>query len=269
MNFPQVQYEAIADMTAEHMITITAHLSHEMSGQKYEIVLTSQNDFQVDAGFAPGEYRLEAVTSNIGDIVDLDLGFEDKTVLLSRDTTAVVRIFIKNEAQVTRWLADMVPTSEILGADPFSSKVQLMGRILDVKEILTAASFRAEEDLVPPKTSMLVYDEDIACTVTVRNTETYEKSWRDCQVISVTFEEDIVIFPKGARLGLPISVFSHAQDGFYGLPNTFDGSPYLAVGIDELYAIYRDPISGDSFTVVCDAKEETVTRLTYDFEVYE
>jgi hypothetical protein len=249
-------------------IEITAHLAHVDSGAEYVIQITSQDGFMAQRGFDPGTYRLVAVTTNVGDRLDFDLGFSEETVTFARRETAIVFIRVRNQAQLTRWLADMNPVQDIMSAQIFSGMVRLQGQFVDLHQLHRLFSFTAQSDLINAGAEADVVDGDIGVRITLKNTDNFAKSWKDCTVKSVTFSKDMVLLPKGLRLGMTLSQIAHADTGLYQTPDALSGGLFFGPSDQEHIAVYYDDDSDASLTLRAEPDEERVISITYQFEVY-
>ncbi len=239
----------------------------------YHITLTEKEDFTETVRLHPGSYQVYGAASSQASNAGLTLKTDVDSVVLREDTPAAVQIRIADTQAFTAHWMSVQPMPEMLLADKFSGLVQINRQIFDL---------RAEDSTALYDTLGLTYDKevrayekievsntDMGITLTLQNKKDTPVNWKDCSVIAINVTKNNAVFPQGVTLGMAPSAVCHEDDGSYGAPDKLTGSVLLGWHLDNTYAVYHDPGTGDKLTIDLGVNNEQVKGIRYELAVFE
>ncbi|MBR1703427.1 MAG: hypothetical protein IJ716_16010 [Lachnospiraceae bacterium] len=239
----------------------------------YHITLTEKEDFTETIHLHPGTYQVYGAASSQASNAGLTLKTDVDSVVLREETPAAVRIRIADpEAFTAHWMS-VQPMPEMILADKYDALVQIDRQIFDL---------RAEDNSALFDTLDLEYDKEVRAyekievsnsekgiTLTLQNKKDTPVSWRDCSVIGIDVTKNNAVFPQGVTLGMAPSSVCHETDGVYGAPDSFTGSLLLGWQLDNTYAVYNDPSSGDKITIDLGVNNSQIRGIRYELALFE
>ena len=114
-----------------------------------------------------------------------------------------------------------------------------------------------------------VSNTDMGITLTLQNKKDTPVNWKDCSVIAINVTKNNAVFPQGVTLGMAPSTVCHEDEGSYGAPDKLTGSVLLGWHLDNTYAVYHDPGTGDKLTIDLGVNNEQVKGIRYELAVFE
>jgi len=241
----------------------------------YHITLNKDNDFSKEISLHPGIYQVYSLSTSEAYNTQLSVAADAESIELKEDDPAVLRIYVDNPDEFTaHWMA-VQPMPEILLADKFDGLIQVNRRIFNLRdtdssELISQFDLNYDKDRsVPAYKKIEVKDSEAGVTLIMQNQTDDACDWRSCTVVGILVTKNNVVFPQGVTLGMAPSAVCHDKTGLYGVPDAFSGSLLYGWQLDETYAIYNDPESGDKITFDLGSGDSSIRSIRYELAQYE
>ena len=254
------------NLQKEYMIYVT--LKNLTTEKEYSIYLNQKNDFKKTVSLHPGKYSVR-VSESLDSLVHLQVKATEEIVTFDRGVEANIVVIPENPEEFSNYWMQTHPQAEILTAEKFSRLVQVNRKIMTIKDIVTELDLSDMDKVLEGAQKMTLTDKERGVSITFQNPMSSSQPLSNCNVVSLSVTKNTVVFPDGVTLGLAPDKVCHRQTGLYGEPTRFEGMYLFGWGLDETKAVYLDPISGDRITIEFAADGDSVSRITYDLEVFE
>ena len=254
------------NLQKEYMIYVT--LKNLTTEKEYSIYLNQKNDFKKTVSLHPGKYSVR-VSESLDSLVHLQVKATEEIVTFDRGVEANIVVIPENPEEFSNYWMQTHPQAEILTAEKFSRLVQVNRKIMTIKDIVTELDLSDMDKVLEGAQKMTLTDKERGVSITFQNPMSSSQPLSNCNVVSLSVTKNTVVFPDGVTLGLAPDKVCHKQTGLYGEPTRFEGMYLFGWGLDETKAVYLDPISGDRITIEFAADGDSVSRITYDLEVFE
>lgn len=241
----------------------------------YYITLNKDNDFSKEISLHPGIYQVYSLYTSEAYNTQLSVTTDAESIELKEDAPAILRVYVDNPDEFTaHWMA-VQPMPEMLLADKFDGLIQVNRRIFNLRdtdssELISQFDLNYDKDRsVPAYKKIEVKDSEAGVTLIMQNQTDNARDWRSCTVVGILVTKNNVVFPQGVTLGMAPSAVCHDKTGLYGAPDTFSGSLLYGLQLDETYAIYNDPESGDRITIDLGSGDSSIRSIRYELAQYE
>ncbi len=257
------EFSMLEENLSEHF-EIELTLKNTTTETIYEIVLTKENNYSTQVSLPSGTYQVVETNSSMHNYNGITVTANADSVTLSPEVTERISITISDPSAFTEhWMATQ-PMPEILLADKFSGQIQINRKVISIANIMPELSL-SYDTAVKPDEKICLSDLDLGVQVTLVNNSEEEQIWSECEVISITFHNNNVVFPEGITLGMAANEIIHKTEGIYGEPDELSGVPFFEGEIANLSAIYSDPESGDKITITLDSSNSYIESICYEF----
>lgn len=251
----------------QELINIEVVLQNITTEKRYEFTLNMENNFQQEASLHPGVYRVSGCYASPY-FICMDTAARQQDLEVGRDKDNEITVYIENPEEFTDMVWHMQPIREVTQLDRFSRKIQWNGEIIDLERIMDYVEFSSDQT-VGGYQQITLYNSDAHVRVTLQNQTAQQASWKECKLIKVQFERPNAIFAQGVKVGMTVRQVAHAQEGFYGTPDSLTGSVLYAIGADSVGVVYYDEASGDRLTLESYPAGGYIYSITYEFAAYE
>jgi len=258
----------LMDEELREQVKITVRLKNITTEKEYRIQLDQSNDYKQAVSLHPGTYRIvSAVASNSGR-TGVKVKATAETLEFAPGNEQRLDIVLEDPEALKEYWANTQPLPEILLADKYSGMIQINRKVIPVKDILSELSLSGEQTVAAYQKET-VRDGDLGITVTVQNRTDSPLAFDQCDVIGITVTANTVVFPDGVSIGASTDKVCHKVTGLYGEPTAFRGSTLFGWDIDETYAVYSDPATGNRITLAFGNMGKYIKSVQYELAVFE
>ncbi|MGN0482948.1 MAG: hypothetical protein ACI4HI_05280 [Lachnospiraceae bacterium] len=250
---------------ARTRMEILVHLRSEVGGKKYSLILNADNDYKETAYLQGGKYKITDCSVQPKGLVEMQVGVSDKEFTLAPGRPRGTDVEIKNIDEFNDWVWNMQMQRKVGQMDCFSRKVQLDGEIIKLRNIRKIVGF-SRDSAVKAKKKATLTNSDEQIEIVVRNDTSKKQPWTACQLESVTFKKNNVIFGGGGRVGMAPYDIVNCEKGLYHTPDSMRGSVLLGEDFEGTSAVYEDSESGDRLIFKISADGTYISQITYEFE---
>ena len=259
---------SLMDEDLKDQVKIIVRLRNLTTEKEYRITLDKSNDYKQEVSFHPGTYQvLFAVASN-SDKTGVTVKPTAESLEFTPNQETRLDIVVEDEAELEEYWSNAQPLPEILLADKYSGMIQINRKVISIKDILSELNLSGEQTVASYKKET-VKDNDLGITVTVQNRTNAPLSFDQCEVIGISVTANTVVFPDGVAIGSSTEKVCHRTTGLYGEPTAFRGSVLFGWDIDDTYAVYRDPATGNRITLALGNNGKYIKSIQYELAVFE
>jgi len=250
---------------------VTVSMKNLITEKSYAVTLNGDNNYSAELYLNPGEYRILSCYSSLYGLAVLSVDTRQELISLSYEQDGAIDVYIDNYEAYTQWVNRNVAAADILYSDKFSRSVQMNGEMTGLDDLLQKYTFTTDSgtETVQPYKEIYVYNSDYGITLTLQNQSAEALPYSQCKLIGVIFTGNHVVLGGGVRLGMGITAVSHSETGIYGLPDYCTGTALIGLGYDTTNMVYVDELSGDRLTLTYHHSRNYVTRISYEYAVFE
>ena len=266
------EFSMLENNIREHF-EVNVTLKNITTEKLYHIKLTEKEDFSQTIHLHPGTYQVFSVSSNQSSNAGLTLEANVEDVVLQEESPATIQVRIADTAAFTEHWMSVQPMPEILLAEKFDALVQIDRQVFDLRaednsDLISRLDLKYDKE-VPAYGKVELSDSEKGITLTLQNPGSSPADWRNCNVIGIYVTKNNAVFPHGVTLGMAPSAVCHETDGLYGAPDKLTGSLLLGWQLDDTYAVYNDPSSGDKLTLDLGPDNTQIRGIRYELALFE
>lgn len=256
------------DEELQSQVRISVRLRNITTEKEYRVTLNRENEYKQEMKLHPGVYQVVYAVATNSDYTGLTVKATSETMEFVNGQEARLDIVVKDEEAFTnRWI-DSQPLPEIRLADKYSGMIQIDRKIISIRDVMPELSFSREKTLNAYQKESFT-DTEKGITVTVQNKTGEPLFFTDCEVVGITVTKNNVLFPEGVTVGASTSKICHRQTGLYGEPSHFKGMALFGFGLEDTYAVYQDPATGNRITFTFDNHGDHIDTIQYELGMYE
>lgn len=248
-------------------------LKNITSEKLYHVTLLEKEDFNKELHLHPGIYQVYGVGSNQSSNTGITLAADAESVELKEDSPVSIQIRISNPEEFSSHWMSIQPMPEMLLAEKYGGLVQINRQIFDLRAEDNSALFDAldlnYDKEVRAYEKIEVSNSEKGITLTLQNQTDDTTDWKNCRVIGIYVTKNNAVFPQGVTLGMAPSAVCHEETGLYGAPDKLTGSLLFGWHLDDTYAVYNDPYSGDKLTLDLGTDGDEIRSIRYELALFE
>lgn len=253
--------------------TIYVTLKNVVNEKEYDIRLTQDNQFKQELSLNPGVYQVSSVYAGQAANTGISVAADAEKMEFTREGLATLHIRVENQEEFTRHWMSVQPMPEMLLAETFDGLIQINRQIFDLRAedcsgLLSQLDIQYE-DPVAPFRQVTLTDSGLGISVTLLNDDEDPADWKDCRLVEIYVTRNNAVFPRGVTLGMAVDDVCRGSDGLYGEPDAFTGSLLYGWELDDTYAVYKDPASGDVMTICLGGDRSGIRSIRYGLQQFE
>lgn len=259
---------SLMDEDLQEQVKIIVRLRNLTTEKEYRITLDKSNDYKQEISLHPGTYKVLFATATNSNHTGVKVKPNAEMLEFTPNQETRLDIVVEDEAALEEYWSNAQPLPEILLADKYSGMIQINRKVIPLKDILSELNISGEQTVAAYRKET-VKDNDNGITVTVQNKTNNPLPFDQCEVIGITATANTIVFPDGVAIGSSTDKVCHRTTGLYGEPTAFRGSTLFGWDIDETYAVYRDPATGNRITLAFGNSGKYIKSIQYELAVFE